>query len=195
MRRHLDAGDLRAAKQCLRFDDGLMPRLQTLAAGLHEAGYKLEAAELLAFGIFHLKGQAGRSHHMLAWVYHEIGRTTEAIRIALDSFEACDYRPSSDTDLIEYNLMLAELLMVTNRTDEANGVILKLKTHAANDWVIQDRCAQVLAFAGPNPLAWFTSHKTGEMFAHFDQSNRAIRTTSLRLTNMDRYRGLFPAHR
>ncbi len=195
MRRHLDAGELPAAKRCLRFDEDLIPRLLTLAAGLYESGYKLECSDLLAFGAFDMRGQAGLSHHMLAWVYHEIGRTNDAIRIAHDSFEACECKKTSDADLAEYNLLLAEMLMSVNRRDEAQSVVLKLKAYAANDQVTKDRCEQVLTMDYPDPLAWFAVNKLGEMYVHFDHRNKDIRTNSLTLTNMDRYRSISTAHR
>jgi|GEM_PF-6925995 len=191
IRRHLDAGDIAAAKRCLRFDENIIPRLLTLAAGIYEAGYKLEASELLAYGIWNTSGQAGLAHHMLAWVCHESGRTTEAVRIALDSFEACECQPSSDTDVIEYNLLLAEMLMSLNRRDEAESAILRVKTQAAGVDAITDRCAQITTVPMYDQLAWSAKNEVGDFLVHYDQSNRAIRAISLSLTNMDRYRCVF----
>jgi hypothetical protein len=127
---------------------------------------------------------------MLAWVCHESGRTTEAVRIALDSFEACECQPSSDTDVIEYNLLLAEMLMSLNRRDEAESAILRVKTQAAGVDAITDRCAQITTVPMYDELVWSTMLRVGGI-VHYDQSNRAIRATSLSLTNMDRYRCVF----
>lgn len=193
MRHQLDNGNLSGAKQCLRFDKDLIPRLLTLAAGLYEAGHKLECTELLAFGIFHLKGQTGLAHHMLAWVYHELGRTSEAIRIAYDNLgfpELCD---SSDSHHVELHLLLAEMLLLMNRSLEASEVLKKLRTLASNDSVILDRCEQLNRtdhlFSN---LMWNINNKKGHSFVTVDRHDPDIKMLTLALTNMDRYRRIFP---
>ena len=194
LRRHLASGEIEAARRCLRFDDGLIPRLLTLAAGVYEQGYKLEAAELLAYGVFNLHGQAGLSHHMLAWIYHETGRSADAVRIASDCFQACECHASSDTDVIEYNLLLAEMLMSLHRQVEAEAVLGRLKKHAPYDQATIERCGQITARRPYDPAEWLLNNKCGDTFVHFDatdSNNPSIRATSLSLSNMDRYRGLF----
>jgi hypothetical protein len=47
-----------------------------------------------------------------------------------------------------------------------------------------------------DPAEWLLNNKCGDTFAHFDatdSNNPSIRATSLSLSNMDRYRGLFTA--
>lgn len=196
IRRHLATGDIQSAMHCLRFDDGLIPRLLTLAAGIYEQGYKLEASELLAYGIFNLRGQKGLSHHMLAWVYHETGRSSDAVRIALDCFQACECHANSDTDVIEFNLLLAEILTSLHRTIEAEAVLTRLKTHASHDQATIERCGQIAARITHDPEEWLRHNKSGEVCVNFDPADpgdRSVRITSLSLSNMDRYRREFTA--
>jgi hypothetical protein len=99
--------------------------------------------------------------------------------------------------VIEYNLLLAEMLMSLHRQVEAEAVLSRLKKHAPYDQATIERCGQITARRPYDAEEWLLHQKLGDTFAHFDPTdpdNPSIRATSLSLSNMDRYRSLWASH-
>jgi TPR repeat protein len=201
--RRLSAGDVAGAMGLMRFDQLVIPRLMTLASGLYQNGQKREAAELLAFACFHLDGQNGLAHHMLAWANHEAGRTNDAIRVATDCSAALRYEPQTDTNPYEFNLLLAEMLTSLNRTKEAETVIATMtqRLHATGRGP-EPRLARLEEYKHLDLAEWFElgfgrDLACGEANAHTLGKPTATKpqpghVTSLSLNNMDRHRCAFP---
>jgi hypothetical protein len=200
IKRHLEAGDTDAARGAMSFDDHVVVRLTTLAVGLYHAGFKAEASELLFFVCFHLQGQYGLAHHMLTWVLHEMGRTSDALLIATDCFSATSFsQKQSTTDLVEYNLLLAELLAYLNRSGESEQVLTQLKSFLQQEGKTED--GRLNRLGEYRHLDIGTLHSLGLMGSkhanvsvcreYFEHTGEAL--SAITLDNMDRYRYLFPA--
>ncbi len=202
--RKLFAGDVPGATALMRFDQLVIPRIMTLASGLYQLGQKREAADLLAFACFHLDGQNGLAHHMLAWANHEAGRTNDAIRVATDCSGALRYEQQCDTNPYEFNLLLAEMLTCLNRTKEAEAITSAMKQRRqATGREPEPRIARLAEYRHLNLAKWLElgfgmPPVGGEANVHplpdVSAPKAHIRyVTSLHLNNMDRHRGLFPA--
>jgi hypothetical protein len=203
MHRRLSAGDVAGAMGLMRFDQLVMPRLLTLASGLYQNAHKREAAELLAFACFFLDGQNGLAHHMLAWAIHETGRTNDAVRVATDCSAALKYDPNCDTNAYEFNLLLAEMLTSLNRTKEAESITatLKQRLHATGRGP-EPRLARLAEYEHLNLVEWLEigfgqkiaggEAKVCPLTMPGTSKPHLGHVTCLSLTNMDRYRCMFP---
>ena len=200
MRRHLEMSDSERARSAMGFDEHVVPRLLTLAVGLYHAGLKPEATDLLFFVCFHLNGQYGQAHHMLAWVLHETGRTSDAVLILSDCFCATTFNQKlSDTDLVEFNLLLAELLAYLNRPAESTQVASGINEYLRERGMSVD--ARLNRLQEYRHFDIGTLHQLGLMSTSHPNVSARIKhsekplwepLTMIRLDNMDRYRCLFP---
>jgi hypothetical protein len=198
MHRHLGMSEIEAARCAMSFDEHVVARLMTLAVGLYHAGLKPEATDLLFFVCFHLKGQYGQAHHMLAWVLHETGRTSDAVLIMSDCFSATTFNQAGcTTDLVEFNLLLAELLAYLNRPGESTQVAAGINKYQQKQGMSVDaRLSRLQEYRHFNIGTLYqlglmsTSHpNVSANIKHFENSGHSLPKISL--DNMDRYRCLF----
>lgn len=123
-----------------RFGDGIVysfgriaesAKLSVIAREMYFRGDYEQAEKIVDYLIFTEDLPQGRLHHISAWLKYKLGKLSDAITMLLDCPQAaqCEGLSSEDTDanVLEYRLLLAELLMRDERLHEANATILRLK--------------------------------------------------------------------
>jgi hypothetical protein len=191
-------------------------QLSILAREMFFRGDYEKAEKIIDYLIFTEDLPQGKLHHMSAWIKYELGRLSEAITMLLDCPQAalCEglHADNTDADVLEYRLLLAELLLRDERLYEAYATISRLQANCEvkgiNDHrfhIITQTIKDLNADAGGNDMALKFGFKLS-----FDRSSKISRgehdhdmpnATQILMTplgprgmpcNMDRFRCLFP---
>jgi len=106
-------------------------KLSIIAREMYFGGDYAVAEKIIDYLIFTEDLPQGRLHHISGWIKYKLGKLSEAVTMLQDCPQAaqCDglSAANTDADVMEYRLLLAELLMRDERLREANDVISRLK--------------------------------------------------------------------